>query len=76
LSKLERFGFTAWGLRDTWHRLLIFRIYLKSKQVRFKTNMTLNLILRFNLWLGGYSIRVWFSIAPHTKEVIWSMSTS
>jgi hypothetical protein len=63
-SKPERFGFKARGLRDTWHRLLIFRIYSKSKQGRFKTNVSLNLILRFNLRLGGYSI--WSAIFHRT----------
>jgi hypothetical protein len=33
-----------------------FRIYLKIKKGRFKTNVTLSLILRFNLRLEGYSL--------------------
>jgi hypothetical protein len=63
-SKPERFGFKARGLWDTWHRLLIFRIYSKSKQGRLKTNVTLSLILRINLRLGGYSI--WSTIFHRT----------
>jgi hypothetical protein len=64
LSKPQRFGFKARGLRDTWHRLLVFRIYSKSKQGRFKTNVTHSLILRFNLRLGGYSM--WSAIFYRT----------
>jgi hypothetical protein len=41
-----------------------FLIYWKSKQGRFKINVTLSLILRFNLRLGGYSI--WSAIFHHT----------
>jgi hypothetical protein len=62
--KPERFGFKARGLQDTWPRLLIFRIYSKSKQGRFKNNVTLSLILRFNQRLGGYSI--WSAIFHRT----------
>jgi hypothetical protein len=47
-----------------WHRLLIFRIYSKSKQGRFKTNVTLSLILQVNLRLEGYSI--WSAIFHRT----------
>jgi hypothetical protein len=68
-SKPKCFGFKARGLQDTCHRLLIiFGIYSKDKKRRFKTNLALSLILRFNLRLGGYSYGVRFSIAPHTKE--------
>jgi hypothetical protein len=63
--KFERFGFKARGLCDTWHRLLIFRKYSKDKKKRgLKTNLTLSLILRFNLRLGGYSI--WSAIIHRT----------
>jgi hypothetical protein len=47
-----------------WHRLLIFRKYLKNKKRRLKTNLTLSLILRFNLRLRGYSI--WSEIIHRT----------
>jgi hypothetical protein len=47
------FGFKARGLQDTCYRLLIFRMYSKDKKRRFKTNLTLSLILRFNLRLEG-----------------------
>jgi hypothetical protein len=39
-------------------------MYSKSKQRRFKTNVTLSLILRFNLRIGGYSI--WSTIFHRT----------
>jgi hypothetical protein len=39
-------------------------MYSKSKQGRFKTKLTLSLILRFNLRLGGYSI--WSAIFHRT----------
>jgi hypothetical protein len=63
-SEPKGFGYKARGLQDTCHRLFIFRIYSKSKQGRFKTNVTLSLILRFNLRLGGYSI--WSAIFHRT----------
>jgi hypothetical protein len=63
-SEPKDFGFKARGLQDTCHQLFIFRMYLKDKKRRFKTNLTLNLILRFNLRLGGYSI--WSAIFHRT----------
>ena len=47
-------------LHDMWYVGYIFRIFWKIKKK--KTKVTLILILRFNLRLGGYSI--------------WSASTS
>jgi hypothetical protein len=47
--------------------------------IRFKTNLTLSLILRINLRLGGYSIWSASFIAPHIKEDLKTnqgMSTS
>jgi hypothetical protein len=41
---------------------------LEDKERRFKTNLTLNLILRCNLRLGGYSIWSVIFIAPHIEE--------
>jgi hypothetical protein len=41
---------------------------LEDKERRFKTNLTLSLILRFNLRLGGYSIWSASLYAPHIKE--------
>jgi hypothetical protein len=70
LQTLE-FGFNAQGLQDTCHQWLIIRIYLKVKTRRFKTNLTLSLILRFNQRLGGYSIWSVSFIAPHIKEDYW-----
>jgi hypothetical protein len=40
----------------------------EDKDRRFKTHLTLSLILRVNLWLGGYSIWSASSITPHIKE--------
>jgi hypothetical protein len=67
-SEPKGFGFKAGELQDTCHRLFIFRKYSKDKKRRFKTNLTLSLILRFNLRLGATPYGVQFSIAPHTKE--------
>jgi hypothetical protein len=78
-SKPKGFGLKARGLQDTCHRLFIFRIYSTDKKRRFKTNLTLSLILRFNLGLGGYSIwNVIFHRTPYKRrlEAIWGMSTS
>jgi hypothetical protein len=44
-----------------------FSHFLEDKDRRFKINLTLSLILRFNLRLGGYSIWSASSIAPHIK---------
>jgi hypothetical protein len=44
-SEPKGFGFKARGLQDTCHRLLIFRMYSKDKKIKFKTNLTLSLIL-------------------------------
>jgi hypothetical protein len=41
-------------------------MYSKDKKRRFKTNLTLSLILRFNLRLWGYSI--WRDFPSHPKE--------
>jgi hypothetical protein len=41
---------------------------LEDKERRFKTILTLNPILRFNLRLEGYSIWSVIFIAPHIKE--------
>jgi hypothetical protein len=47
---------------------LLFEFIWKIKTRRFKTNLTLSLILRFNLRLRGYSIWSASFIAPHIKE--------
>ena len=47
---------------------LFFSNFWKIKTERFKTNLTLSLILRFNLRLGGYSIWSASFIATHIKE--------
>jgi hypothetical protein len=57
----------------------LFFNFLEDKDRRFKTNLTLSLILRFNLGLGGYSIWSASLIAPHIKEDLTTtrgMSTS
>jgi hypothetical protein len=57
----------------------LFFKFLKDKSKRFKTNLTLSLIPRFNLRLGGYSIWSARFIAPHVKEDLTTtrgMSTS
>jgi hypothetical protein len=41
---------------------------LEDKQRRFKTNLTLSLILGFQVRLRGYSIWSALFIAPHIKE--------
>jgi hypothetical protein len=56
-----------------------FSNLLEDKGRRLKTKLTLSLILRVNLRLGGYSIWSASSIAPHIKEDLIttrSMSTS
>jgi hypothetical protein len=45
-----------------------FSNLLEDKDKRFKTNLTLSLILQFNLRLGGYSIWSAIFIASHIKE--------
>jgi hypothetical protein len=55
-SKSLGFGFKAQELRGMRHRWLIFQKYLEDKKKRFKTNLTLSLILQFNLRFEGYSI--------------------
>jgi hypothetical protein len=45
-----------------------FSNLLEDKDRRLKTKLTLSLILRVNLRLGGYSIWSASSIAPHIKE--------
>jgi hypothetical protein len=56
-----------------------FSNLLEDKDRRLKTKLTLNLILRVNLRLGGYSIWNASSIAPHIKQNLTTtrgMSTS
>jgi hypothetical protein len=72
------FGFKT---RGCWTRVIngLFFKFLEDKSKRFKTNLTLSMILRFNLRLGGYSIWSASFIAPHIKEdfkTIRGMSTS
>jgi hypothetical protein len=57
----------------------LFSNLLEDKDRRFKTNLTLSQILRFNLRLEGYSIWSASLIAPHIKEDLTTtrgMSTS
>jgi hypothetical protein len=64
------FGFKSQGLQDTCHQRVVFQ-NLFGRQRRFKTNLTLSLILRFNLRLGGYSICSAIFIASHTEDYFW-----
>jgi hypothetical protein len=59
---------TLGGCRTCVINNLFFKLIWKIKTGRFKTNLTLSLILRFNLRLGGYSIWSASFIAPHIKE--------
>jgi hypothetical protein len=43
------------------------KIFERQKKRRFKTNLTLSLILRLNLRLESYSIWIAIFIAPHIK---------
>jgi hypothetical protein len=57
----------------------LFSNLLEDKDRRLKAKLTLSLILRVNLRLGGYSIWNASLIAPHIKEdltTIQGMSTS
>jgi hypothetical protein len=57
----------------------LFFEFLEDKERRFKTNLTLSLILRFNLRLGGYSMWSASLTALHIKEDLKttrSLSTS
>jgi hypothetical protein len=45
-----------------------FSNILEDKDRRFKANLTLSLILQFNLKLGGYSIWSTSLTAPHIQE--------
>jgi hypothetical protein len=65
-SKTWGFGFKAPRLRDT--SVTYFSNLLEDKDRRLKTKLTLNLILRVNLRLGGYSIWSASLIAPHIKK--------
>jgi hypothetical protein len=58
---------------------IYFLNLLEYMERRFKTNLTLSLILRFNLRLGGYSMSSASLIAPHIKQDLKTtrgMSTS
>jgi hypothetical protein len=61
------FGFKPQGLQERVINNLFFK-FLEDKDGRFKTNLTLSLILRFNLRLEGYFIWSASLIAPRTKE--------
>jgi hypothetical protein len=45
-----------------------FLNYFEDKKRRFKANLTLSLILQFNLRLGGLSIWRAIFITPHIKR--------
>jgi hypothetical protein len=47
---------------------IYFSNLLKDKDRKFKANLTLGLILRFNLRLGDYSIWSVSLTTPHIKE--------
>jgi hypothetical protein len=60
--------FNAQGLQGHMSSTTYFSNLLEDKNRRFKTNLTLGLILRFNLILGGYYIRNTSLIEPRIKE--------
>jgi hypothetical protein len=62
------FGFKARGCGTRVINGLFFKFVWKIKTGRFKTNLTLSLILRFNLRLRGYYIWSAIFIAPYIKE--------
>jgi hypothetical protein len=53
----------------------LFFKFLEDKSRRFKTNLTLSIILRFNLRLERYSIWSVSFIAPHIKEDLKLLGT-
>ena len=61
-SKLKDIKFNARGLQDMCIRDLFFKFF--GKYEKKKTELTLSLILQFNLRLGGYSI--WSADTSHT----------
>ena len=67
-SKSLNLDFKAWGLRDICHHGLFLNSW-KIKTRRFKTDLTLSLILRFNLRLGAtlYGVRV--HRAPYKRRL-------
>jgi hypothetical protein len=67
-SKPGGFGFKARGLQGHVSSMTYFLNLLEDKDRKFKTKLTLSLILRVNLRLGGYSIWSVSLIAPHRKE--------
>jgi hypothetical protein len=72
------FEFKARGCRTRVINSLFFK-FLENESTRFKTILTLSLILRFNLNLGGYSIWSASLIAPYIKKDLKNtrdMSTS
>jgi hypothetical protein len=73
-SKPWGFGFRARGLQDTCHQRLIFSNLLEDKDRRLKIKLTLSMILRVNLRLGGYSMWSASLIAPHIKEDLTNYS--
>jgi hypothetical protein len=62
-SKPCGFGFKARGLQGHVSSVTYFLNLLEDKDKRFKTNLTLSLILQVNLRLGSYSIWSASSIA-------------
>jgi hypothetical protein len=68
------FGFKARSLQDTCHQWIIFEFIWKIKTGRFKTNLTLCLILRVNLRLGAYSMECEIHRTPCKRRLlgIWA----
>jgi hypothetical protein len=54
------FGFKAWGPVEHVSSMAYFLNFLEDKERRFKTNLTLSLILRFNVRLRAtpYGVQV------------------
>ena len=65
---MRELGFKALGAAGYVSSTAYFSNSWKIKTRRLKTDLTLSLILRFNLRLGGYSIWSASFIATHIKE--------
>jgi hypothetical protein len=76
-SKPGRFGFKTRGLRDMWHRLLIFSNLFEKKVRKIQDSCDPQPDSPIQPKARGLlHMECDFSIAHHTKEVIRGMSTS
>jgi hypothetical protein len=67
-SKTWGFGFKARGAAGHVSSATYFSNLLEDKDMKLKIKLTLSLILRGNLRLGGYSIWSASLITPHIKK--------